>query len=693
MKEIFEQFGIYIGPIASLVTTVGIILPILRKLNVNKKRLKREKIEQILSPISKADSIISAILETKYYIPVMAQEEEPKDSDSYLSTQPSIVDILIGEWKKMDIGKKKRYIVWGGSGTGKTTFLAALVYKYIMSFNLNKEPYHIKVFGLNDIDDNIFTEIAKVNEQEKTILILDALDENFDANKDVEAFMDRINKATWRFSIVIITSRQVFSRENNLKEIPILGLNGQLQWKYYYILPFNDADVQRYLGEKYKGDLSNYRRAINIVNKSSTLMSRALVLSYIDDLKDLNPNSLTRAQLYKHIVDKWLYRELGAVHGEDKKLIYKTNYYHFSSIIANEMYDNWKQNSKLSLSKGELDNLVNEHIDLFPNNYYPFNVRSLVERNSNDEYRFAHKSFWEFFLAIYSIEKPGHLFSSKDFLGATQDFVNDITHLYYDENVQYNEINYYNPMRDDRVSNIDLDAAVQEYENADDNEKTIIYNRLQCALYCKFCYDSDYKYANYQLSQTGNRDIVTTNYLETHLDTLHIFRVIHANSGDLTYIKKAMEQISFEVPPNILPVARAKRVVYQASISDIQLSYYQIWFASSFISDESALIQSLKEVLCKIQNGMLNHSRHSLVSTVGIIREIEEDAIPSFVMSLQTGLENELKESGVILLIDIICDGCHIPFALSEIPIFKDQNEVINFINKMNTFLSHPLHS
>lgn len=688
MKELFEQFGIFITPIAALVTIILATVPFIRNLSVNKNRLKREKIKSIISPISGAKNIITTLLETDYYIPVMAQEEEPNDSDSYFSSQPSIVDILIDEWKQMD-GEKKRYIVWGGSGTGKTTFLAALVYKYIKSFKLGKEPYQIKVFGLNDLDNELFTEIAKVDEQENTILILDALDENFDANKDIISFMDRINKTTRRFAIVIITSRQVFSRgEEILNEIPILGFD-QLKWKYYYILPFNDTDVHRYLNKKFP-NIVDYGKAIKIVEKSSTLMSRAMVLSFIDYLIDLNPVSLTRSQLYKHIVDKWLYRELAAVQGEKNKLKYKNNYYHFSAIIAKEMYDNWLKNSKLLISQDKLDNLVNEYSYLFPENYFPYKVRSLIERNNDDEYRFAHKSFWEFFLAIYSIEHPGYPFALKESLGATQEFANDIARLYV-EGIKYEEIDYYNPMGDDIVLNINsmLDTAIQKFEQADDKEKSNIYNRLQCALYRKFCYDIDYKYANYQLEQSDKRFNVVLNNLQSWIDELIFKNVISDNTEDLTVLSKAAKQLSCEFPPNILTYSRTKIVVYQSSISDIlkQMSCYQIWYASSFFADESALIQSLVAVLGKIEYNMLNNSRHLLVSTIGIIREIEEDEIPSFIMALQKGLNNSLKKSGVIILIDIISYGTHIPFALSKCLTFNNQNEVKKFMNKMKNFM------
>ena len=688
MKELFEQFGIFITPIAALVTIILATVPFIRNLSVNKNRLKREKIKSIISPISGAKNIITTLLETDYYIPVMAQEEEPNDSDSYFSSQPSIVDILIDEWKQMD-GEKKRYIVWGGSGTGKTTFLAALVYKYIKSFKLGKEPYQIKVFGLNDLDNELFTEIEKVDEQENTILILDALDENFDANKDIISFMDRINKTTRRFAIVIITSRQVFSRgEEILNEIPILGFD-LLKWKYYYILPFNDTDVHRYLNKKFP-NIVDYGKAIKIVEKSSTLMSRAMVLSFIDYLIDLNPVFLTRAQLYKHIVDKWLYRELAAVQGEKNKLKYKNNYYHFSAIIAKEMYDNWLKNSKLLISQDKLDNLVNEYSYLFPENYFPYKVRSLIERNNDDEYRFAHKSFWEFFLAIYSIEHPGYPFALKESLGATQEFANDIARLYV-EGIKYEEIDYYNPMGDDIVLNINsmLDTAIQKFEQADDKEKSNIYNRLQCALYRKFCYDIDYKYANYQLEQSDKRFNVVLNNLQSWIDELIFKNVISDNTEDLTVLSKAAKQLSCEFPPNILTYSRTKIVVYQSSISDIlkQMSCYQIWYASSFFADESALIQSLVAVLGKIEYNMLNNSRHLLVSTIGIIREIEEDEIPSFIMALQKGLNNSLKKSGVIILIDIISYGTHIPFALSKCLTFNNQNEVKKFMNKMKNFM------
>ena len=79
-------------------------------------------------------------------------------------------------------GKKQYHIVLGETGTGKSTFLINLYYRYNCKFF--RRGYRAEYIPLRS--KNALQEIKKIEDPRKTILLLDAFDEANDANNGVD---------------------------------------------------------------------------------------------------------------------------------------------------------------------------------------------------------------------------------------------------------------------------------------------------------------------------------------------------------------------------------------------------------------------------------------------------------------------------------------------------------------------------
>ena len=672
---------------ASLICSLGAILvavfPLKKwidncKKNKGQKKARLAKINEVLAPIKGSGDIINDLITTKFYIPINVQKDEPNIDNEYEVPRFDAIDYFTDQWTDKHTGKR-RCLIFGGSGTGKTTFLASLVYHYIL---VGKGPYTIKLLRLES--SSVLADIEKIDNPENTILLLDALDENLEANRNAKEFVSKLTQITDQFLSVIITCRlQLFSNEGDLpKKIKSLGLFGSLEWEWLYLSPFRMEDVREYLQNKYSCPSKEYSKAISIVEKSSSLMSRAMVLSFIDDLLGLGTNELTGFQLYKCIVDKWLTRELENTVSEDKLQGYIKNYYYFSSVIAERMYRNWIQENPLAISSEEFDELAGQYRVLFPENGYSYRVRSLVERDPNGNIRFAHKSFWEFFVALYSVENPGKSFSIEE-SGNAQNFANEIMDL-FGVGIQYDVIDYYQPMpASDEISiKTILDNVELRYNDIDFSEQEAIYYDAMCTIYRYFCHKYDYAYYNYELAYREYNHILGYNLI---IAFNCICQNILSSPEDISKIRKSVRDDIFRLPNYVLQSGRKQRVIYQLplEVTEVQqLLTNQIWLSDSFSRNESALPDTINRLLRLVHNHRMDDAFSTLVPTIGVVKEIEKEKLSSFVLSTQNAIKDKLNDSGVVILFDFIVGGVHVPLAVSSVMHFNSENINV-FIDRM----------
>lgn len=148
--------------------------------------------------------------------------------------------------------------------------------------------------------------------------------------------------------------------------------------------------------------------ALGIVLQSPNLMMRPMLLSYVDDLVNVNKIMKYGFQIYETLIDQWLDREsskAGILKKYGKQ--YKGLLYQFSKSLARDLYLNRsKRNGKLSLNANEIIDNPNglQLRDIEGNSIemdkYDQTSRTLLNRNAIGEYKFSHKSILEYFLAL-----------------------------------------------------------------------------------------------------------------------------------------------------------------------------------------------------------------------------------------------------------------------------------------------------
>lgn len=327
---------------------------------------------------------------SKYYIPTRAQEIDPCNQEEIRNNNGKFYSFLLIHFFKKEAFNKsssgKYYLVLADSGMGKTTFLLRLYRKCIPSVVTHK---YKKVEMLHLVDRDCIEQIRKISFPEKTILLLDGLDENNEAIENCDDFFSKLVCATMHFNKIVITCRTQFyasaSDEPSRTGVIHVG-NGNKDCEIVrkYISPFSDEEVKLYLRKRFRFKKKIQQKALSIVNFVPDLMVRPIVLNWIEFLCDAKEEYQYTFQIYDTIIQKWIEREdLGS---NSNKL------YELSADIANYMY----QAESTIISADRVDKIaLKKHIDLKP---IIAKSRSLLNRNSSGEYKFAHRSFLEYFI-------------------------------------------------------------------------------------------------------------------------------------------------------------------------------------------------------------------------------------------------------------------------------------------------------
>lgn len=337
--------------------------------------------------------------------------DEPNKATTATTREP--MDKFCDRIFKADNPNERVYMVLAGSGMGKTTFMVNVFCHYVKQ-NMTRKglPLDIRLMRLDD--EKILEDIRKLSDDdsikpEKTILLLDALDENRYASENFAEFKLKLEDAMEPFGLVMITCRDQFF--DNEKSIPtstnwvaVTKDKNLISYNKIYISPFSDEDIKKYLTKKYKKNKKKRKQATHIAEKCKVLMARPLLLSYMDDLLDGNSEFKTIYDIYRVLIDKWLQREVNNIQDKEARSEQKKMLYDFSIGIAQTIYQNWKDTKSMLLSPEQMNGFMTHfHYSKVP---YELKRRSLINRNVSGYYKFAHKSFLEFFLAQEYFNNP-----------------------------------------------------------------------------------------------------------------------------------------------------------------------------------------------------------------------------------------------------------------------------------------------
>ncbi len=297
-----------------------------------------------------------------------------------------------------------RYIILlADAGMGKTSALINYTVRHIRRY---RQQYKIVLIQLHKTD--ALDSIKGVVDKRNTILLLDAFDEDSLAIKDHRTRLDQLMNAADGFRSVLVTCRTQFFRtdEEIPKQTGILkvtarraGESAKYTFIKLYLSPFTSEQTKKYIKKRFplslfRPDLLPKRRdALRMADQIPDLLTRPLLLTHIDSIVE-NPTVRYSFEAYEVMVQAWLKREEGFIEVEDQLE-------RFSLLLSAHLVLNQEG---LRVPRDELVKLAAQWdipVRDTALSDYKFSTRSLLNRDADGNYKFAHLSIMEYLYVRY----------------------------------------------------------------------------------------------------------------------------------------------------------------------------------------------------------------------------------------------------------------------------------------------------
>ncbi|MEL6592759.1 MAG: hypothetical protein AAFQ68_21860 [Bacteroidota bacterium] len=360
------------------------------------------QLKQDLHPYFSSSDIKKA---TQFYVPTQFQSVPPSQHGELIqantvAARQKLIPFFLKKAFHPSNDHQRFYIVLAGSGMGKTTFMINLYVRYLRYSRRSRRAFHIRLVPLGYPE--ILQRIDEIPNQSETILLLDGLDEDPQAVRNYRKRMEQILKRVKDFRVVVFTCRTQFfpSEEEEPRETKVArfgSFQGFQEFAKMYLAPFSPKDIKLYLRNKYGWFQGQKKqRAMEIVQQSPNLIVRPMLLNYMDDLLEEARQYEYTAQLYEVLIRKWIEREADRVLSDRRKQ-FREELYRFSQEIAINIYKNRAHRRGWYIGQNEIKAFSDRHkIQL---DEIEMRSRSLLNRNMDGQYKFAHKSILEYFLA------------------------------------------------------------------------------------------------------------------------------------------------------------------------------------------------------------------------------------------------------------------------------------------------------
>jgi hypothetical protein len=338
----------------------------------------------------------------KYYIPPYCQALDPGGAEEprlIVNPKQKLFNFL--DEALQHPTEYKFIFLLADSGMGKTS---ALINYYVRHIRRWRKPYNLFLIplGITDVDERI----EAIENKGNTVLFLDALDEDTLAIVDHIERLRILLKATSDFQRVLISCRtQFFSKD---EEIPketgrikvgsrAAGEPAEYLFHKIYLSPFTDKQVASYLKHRYPFWNKRGRKdASAMVQKIPLLSARPMLLAHIDDLVQANRQIKYSFELYEEMVEAWLEREKGFIQN-------KESLRQFSELLAVNIFVHRRVRGVERIPKSELSILAKEWE--IPIDEWKLSGRSLLNRDVEGNYKFAHRSIMEYLYVRRFLER------------------------------------------------------------------------------------------------------------------------------------------------------------------------------------------------------------------------------------------------------------------------------------------------
>jgi len=399
---LFDADNAILGNVTSI---IAIVLFLYGLFSYAIKRIINYRNKKFNRPMDVTEEEVERL--TKYYIKTKFHDNSSK--------KYSITKFMK---KCMFKGTAQYHFILGDAGTGKSTFLLNLF--FMLNGRILNKGYKAEYVSLRRSD--ALQKISAIENKKNKILLLDAFDESISSSHNAAQFLTSIENSTEVFAKIVIASRKHFFDSETDEPNTVLGVEKSIslhdaKYNKHYIRPFSTGNVLRYLGKKFRLNLTKRFRALRIVRKSADIMARPLLLSYIDDLLS-NKNGYTYSyEVFDVLVDKWVAREVEFLKGKsDNKAefdfdLHEKAYHFLINWITIKIYMNAQINGEYTIATKDVDGLYDELIEYNEQEHksdglnrsisvaFDKRIRSLLQRKNDNELEFCQQSIFEFLLA------------------------------------------------------------------------------------------------------------------------------------------------------------------------------------------------------------------------------------------------------------------------------------------------------
>jgi formylglycine-generating enzyme required for sulfatase activity len=392
-KEAFELMGCILGIIGALTGGVFGYIRALRWLRTH--RMQKKLIEKFKGNVYEEQKIRNSL---KYYIQPHCQSIDPsggKEPGSIHCAREDLFASIDGYLRNRT--EFKYIIIQADSGMGKSSFLLNYYARHLLR---RRDDFSIELIPLGVPDAD--TRIKSIGDKQKKVLLLDALDEDTLALVDYRQRIRELCRMTDEFYKVVLTCRtQFFPKDEEISadigDVIKVGpreANEKACHSFHklYLLPFSDDQVNRYLKKRYRCfEIGKRKKARKIVGTIKDIVARPLLLAHLDDLRRMKIKAKYSFEIYEEMVDSWLKREEGFF------TIKAQGLREFSDRLAVDLLENREKRGSEKIPADEIKALaMTWNIPVVD---WKLTGRSLLNRDSSGNFKFAHRSIMEYLAA------------------------------------------------------------------------------------------------------------------------------------------------------------------------------------------------------------------------------------------------------------------------------------------------------
>lgn len=312
-------------------------------------------------------------------------------------------NLFMGDGVDESIRGGNQMLLLGNSGSGKTSLLSVLRLAQILEYRDRNLRCELLRLGLDTLD-----KIASITNPSETVLLLDGLDEDREAQSSARQRLLDLLEASQGFRRVILAceNRYFFQNASDQSAGDKGGRVGDFDCPTMVLLDFDPDQVEQYLDARFpsqwrqkllKGGAREF--AAKQVLNLGVLKHRPQMLSLIGYLFDNEAPLKDEYSLMEAVTVQWLIEENDKAQQRGDSSITMESLYEFATLLATRM----AEIGMYSVSEHRVVEWLPHGTESLHLEKLSFEAYSLLQKHDfgagERSYRFSHRTIQEFFAA------------------------------------------------------------------------------------------------------------------------------------------------------------------------------------------------------------------------------------------------------------------------------------------------------